>query len=172
MLTNTPKDTLTSFQALLDIAQGVKALASNPDLDNLVKDAYALPEAEQAKADAARQAIADNQAVLAQIKKSQTELENTSTELDTKKQEIALGLQAIDDRSKVLSQKEKDLTLLGSQLSDKAASLQQKERDLQAGVSKLTQDKEDLAKKWEEVNEYETSLKAKADQLKSLTAGM
>jgi hypothetical protein len=61
MLTNTPKDTLTSFQALLDIAQGVKVLANNPDIAQLAKDAYALPEAEQAKADSARKDISTNQ---------------------------------------------------------------------------------------------------------------
>ena len=59
---------------LLQIAEGLKSLVENPDLSQIIKDAYSLSESEKAKADEARQLISEADSIRAELKKKEDDL--------------------------------------------------------------------------------------------------
>lgn len=170
-LSNTPKDTITTVQVLLDIAEALKKVVSG-DLGQLAKDAYALPQQEEARAVSARADIAANQAVLAEIKKKEADLEKLQLSLDEKKAEIGLALRSIEQGNRQLDMREKSLNESGDQQKEEARRLAQAQAEIASASKKLTADQSALEIKQQEIDSREAILKEKAAQLQLLTKGL
>jgi chromosome segregation ATPase len=170
-LSGNAKDNITIAQAVLEVASVIKEL-SPKGLEELAKAAYALPEAEEKKATAARDAIAQNRTVLASIEDAQEKLDFTSQEIDDKKDELERLFKKLDDDNRKSEAKKLQLEELSSQLSDTKKTLEKRERDLETAVSKLNQGNLELAQRQKEVEDYEAMLKDRADQLQALTKGL
>jgi chromosome segregation ATPase len=173
MLSNAPpKDQLTAIQVVTDFVEAFKAVAANPNIEQLARDAFALPEREQAKAEEARKAIADNQAVLADIKKQQDVISGLQAELDAKKTVNETQLRKIEEGNSRLDTRESELDDQADTQAKRAKELDQKQRELDAGISKLTQGNADLDARQREIDAYELDLKNRAAKLQELTKGL
>lgn len=168
-LTNeSPKDTITSLQVLIELAKTVKAVNENPDFDKLAKDAYALPVAEQKKADEARASITKYQDLLAQYKKQATEIEASQDNLDLRTSQIKKAQETIDSQKKDLSAREKTLNENKATHLLNVDTLAKDRAELKKGQDKLEADKADHLLDVKNLEEKEAALKEKSEKLKSL----
>lgn len=171
-LTNeNPRATINAIQVMAEIATAVK-LFEEYGLDQLVKDAYALPDAEQAKVDKARADFSANQTLLSDIKKAQSNLDNTQIELDAQQDDLNKKLKAVGDGNTANENRKRELEKQGGDLKQREADLRRGQDDLLGGINKLASDNADLDKRRREVDAYELSLKDKAAQLQALTKGI
>lgn len=176
-LSNNQKEVVSTYQLLLDISQHIGILASDPKaLEKQILLAYSLPEKEQKKADEARANIAKNEQILESQRKSLADLDKSLAELNTKQLEI-------DGILKEISVKNSDLRKREDALSVAIVKLASDQTELKNGFSKLEtekaysaeeniKNKSAVEERLKEINSYESSLKAKAEQLKVLTEGL
>lgn len=159
---------ISTYQLLLEIASALKELGDGKNLAKLIKDAYALPEKEQAKAEEARAAISanqkaidDNAALLLTIDSKQAKLDDDIA----KKNDL---LRAIKLESAELDKKKKDLAASADALSAEKQAIQIRETALEAGIAKLEKDRISLEKDQEAFANEQAALKTTAEQIKKL----
>lgn len=165
-LSNTEaKEKLTTIQALLDIASAIKEL---PNLEQLSKDAYALPERDIAKAEEGRTKIKEYEAVIAEQKKREADLIAEQDDIDKRSGEVAAALKVIEGKNADLDKRQKVLDETADIQDKVAKELSQREQNLSAGTTKLAADILALKEEKQRVADYDADLKAKADKLKAL----
>lgn len=163
-----PKEVVTTYQALLDMAIGLKALSANPNLEQLAKDAYSLSESEQARADAARADIQKNQDLIAQQKQLAADLVDEQDNLDLRTTQINDALAVIESKNADLSKRESALKSSASDLSSRENDLSKAQNKLDQDQAKLDQDQQNLSDAQTKLAADQTALKVKSDQLKAL----
>lgn len=161
-----PKEIIDTVLLLGDVLTAVKAL---PNIEEIAKKAYAITEKEQAKAEEARQNIATYQATIAEAKKQQALLEQANADLDRKKEEIAGGLKAIDDKTRAMNTKEITLNKREGDLTQRENDLAKGKEELLAGINQLASDRGDYKRDKDALDVYEAGLKETAEQMQSLT---
>lgn len=169
---NETKQAVTTHQVLLELIQGLKTIGDSGDFAQLVKDAYALPDAEQAKADEARANIKQYQDLIAEQKQRAAGIEASQDNLDLRAQQIKDAQTLIDNKNADLAVRETTIKTANDDLAKKESALDAAQAKLELDQAKLVNDEQTLTDKQKEIADYETALKAKAAQLKDLTQGM
>lgn len=163
---------LETYQALIDIAAGVKELAAGPDFADLAKVAYALPENEQKKADEGRAIIAELDAknadlVLLQkdLKEEQDNIDVRVSQLSDASAKLAADNNKLKEREDIATKREKQADDREKKQNDRDIVLSEREAKLRAGEVNLENDTAKLASEKEES-------RRKADEIKKLTEGL
>lgn len=170
-LSSTPKEQVTIAQLMVECVGVLKRMSAG-EMEKMAKEAFALPEREQERADEARGKIATYEGLIAESKKTLAAIDTAKAELSAKELAHQAMLRRIDEENTKLSSRKADLDLFASGLNVKAGDLQSRERALEAGIAKIDRDRMALDTKASELAEYEKSLKSKASALKNLTESM
>lgn len=168
-LSATPKEQLDALQVMATLAATFKNLDKDFDLEKLAKDVYALPAAEQAKADEARAQISANKELLAGIKVQQAELLKTSDKLDEEKAALEAGVAKLANDQNAFNKRSDTLDRLSDELNAKAVEQAKLADFLASEKLHLEQGNIDLDKRRRENDAYEVSLKETAEQVQQLT---
>lgn len=172
-ISNTPRDAISTYQVLLEIAQALKTLTADPDaLAKAATDAYTLPEAEKAKAEKAKEVISTMESLVAEQKRRQQDIGDSLNELDAKKAENDNKLRMILEGNKKLEALRKELDEITIEQNSSAKSLASRERDLLEGIDRLKVNNADLEARRQMVNDYEAALKDKAAKFAEFTKGL
>lgn len=168
-LSRSEKDGVTVLQLLTEIANGLSVLNDPKALAKASKDAYALPEAEQVKADAARANIAELDAKIAEQRQSQIALEAAGLEHDKRKI-------AADQSADKLAVKIEDIRSRETQLKSDIATnkkiikeIEVREQSIVSDAAILDERKKFLDARESVIADQESALKAK---LKVLSEGL
>lgn len=172
MLSATPKEQLDSIQLVVDFVQAFKLVASNPNIEKLAKDAYALPEGEKKRLDEALAKIAEHRAVLVSIQKEREALEKDRQSLAEQQRHNNATLDKIGEENRKLNQRQADLDKIAASQAETAKALEQKKHDLDVGNAKLEVGNANLAEQRKQLNALESDLKQRAQALKQVTEGM
>lgn len=158
---NTPTELV-----LLQIAEGLQTLAKNPDISAAIKDAYALSESEQKKADEARQIIASADAILADIKKREDALSHVEERIKEAEKLECFNADTLDSirkqQAKIDSQEKINIANAKAN-EDESVRLK--------NISDALDDRADaLANAEDNLAEARADLKKRADAMKELVA--
>lgn len=172
-LSNSPKETLTSMQILLDIAEAVRLLVSDPkSLERNVRLAFEMPEQERLKAEEARKVIEENQKLVFRQK------ENLA-EIDARSEELALRESALKKLSEDIKARTATLDARDAQFKKDMAELRALQRELESGQAQLNEEKKiniefrnSLDQRQSQLAEQEALLKNRAAQLRVLAEGL
>lgn len=164
-LNNSPKETLTAIQLLTEIALAVKEIKN---LDDLAKKAHSLPEAEQKKADAAKEQIAAAQAGMDAVNKAKSALEKEAQAVAAKSKEADKKLEDAQTRSVALNAMEDELQAGFADLSRKQKTLMEDLRKLDAERQFLEERAKTLNEREAKIKEIEAGQKIKAEQIKAI----
>lgn len=160
---------ISTFQLLLSIATSLDKLTGDPKaLEKAAKESFALSEEEEKKSKEAKAAIATNQALLADQKKQQAELDAAISTLEAKKASIQSSLDSIRKEQDRLAKVDSDLGKRALELDGLKTDLERREKALAEGNQKLADNIVALNKRAESIVSDEKELKAKADKLRSL----
>lgn len=172
-LSNSPKETVTAIQVLLEIAESVRILTDDPkSLEKLIVMAYALPEQEQAKAETARQSIETYQNLVAEQKNNLAALERKASELASEKSSIDTQTEALSKKQTMLESAKNDLETSTLELRSGQKELETERFKLEAEKQKNIEFRNTLDARDKQISAYELSLRTKADQLRVLTEGL
>jgi predicted nucleic acid-binding Zn-ribbon protein len=167
-LSNSPKDTITTLQVLSDILLAVKDVKN---IETLAKQAYALPEAEQKKADASREQIAQAKAEIDAANKAQIAVSKESQALEIRKQDFDKTVKSVEARTTALNALEDDLEKGFADLKEKQKAYQVDKTKLDADRQFLDDKAKSLDEREAKLKELESEQKEKAKQLKALMEG-
>lgn len=167
-----PRDSLTSIQVALDMAQAFKALLSKPDLEALAKAAYALPEREQRLAEEATSKISEYKGLIAEQCKRQDKIDAAESDLDERERKLKEALAKIDDSNLALDKRQKQLDQATDDQKQTARDLSNKLNVIMSGQTALDQRKAELDGRETAIETYEASLKEKAAQMQGLIQGL
>jgi len=160
---------LAIYQLLLEIAQSLSVLSSDPTaLQRTAKDAYELEDEEQKKATEAKEAIVKNEFILSEQKKQKIELDNLILDLNVKKDSIQSSLDSIAKERARLSKVDADYGARALELHNKEVDIKDREAKIIAAQDNLSRQTKALEEKQTELNEFEKSLKDKAEKLRSI----
>lgn len=165
---NDAKEQITSLQVAADLVSAIKALSANPDFAQLSKDAYAIPEKDQAKAEEARTGIAEYNAVIAEQKKLALELQSEQDDIDKRAKEIQAALDMVTERSNAVGNRERAADEREKSLTQRTVALDAREKALKDGQAKLQNEIIAFNDEKQRVADKENDLDAKADKLKAL----
>lgn len=168
---DTPR--MDTLQAAIDLAGALKALIANPKvLEQAAKDAYALSEQEQKRAESARENIKEYQDAIAEQRRNDIALDKKSALLDDRAKDIAAKEVAIAASQSVLNKNiaayqddNAKLTQLKAQLDVRETATAQKEAALATREAALNA-------REAKVDNFEDSLKEKAEKLRTITEGL
>lgn len=167
------KGDISVFQLLLELAQGIQKLTSDPKaLEKAAKDAYALSDNEEKKAIEARSLISEYVLLL---EKNAEQKEELDAQLKQIKQETIK-----QEQIRQLCQKEAlDLEAKKSVDAERELIIKRREESVKQLENNIALEKQELIHEWEKLNnykkqvdDYEASLKEKANKLKGLIAGV
>lgn len=172
-LSTTPKENISFAQSWIDAVQIIQSLLADPKaLENMAKDAYRIPEAEEARANEAREKISVYQELVATNKKQLDEIAKSKDVLEGKQSAIDASSKEIDRKKKALDGRESQINEIQKSQKEAADKLQRDTLDLEVKKADHNKDVAALAKREKAINEYESGLKAKAAKLKDLTEDM
>lgn len=135
---------VTTYQVIIELARGLKALADDPKaLEKAAKDAYALPEEEQRKADEARQKIAEYTTLLSQNKTKIAEYESLIKHNDEQ-------IDYLEQQQKSLKDQQDKLTATEVSIDKKTRSLNEREAAFAQVIEQRTKAMDDAMAKTEE----------------------
>lgn len=167
--TENAKDTLKSSQVILELAGMIKSLNDDPKhFEKLSKDAYALPDAEQKKADEARASIAKYQDLLAQHKRQAADIEASQDNLDLRTKQVTDASALIDSKTKDLAARERAFATEKAAHVLNVEKLAKDQAELSKGQERLETDREEQIDKEKAFEADKAALKDKSDKLKSL----
>lgn len=173
MLTSTQRPVeIGTYQVLLEIIKALRELQNNPKaLEESAKAAYDIPEeikqkASQAKIDIANYQEAIKTAKIEQEKAAQIMEEALRVQSENKEllEEINKKLAKIDSASK-------QQTRLAEEQKQKEKILLDKENDLNAYIKRLNDERVAIEEKQKSVDNFEASLKEKAEKMAAIAAG-
>lgn len=163
------KSEIGAFQVMLEMATLLEKLQKDPKaLEKAAKEAYALSDAEQEKAAAAKALIAQSEAAATEAKKQQIILDAKLAEYTSLQQSTDGLLESIRKEQARIAKVDAELGRQAIDLEAQRADLIRRESALERGNSKLLLDSANLDKRAQRVIEDETALKAKADKLRGL----
>jgi chromosome segregation ATPase len=163
------KGDISTFQLLLEIAEGLSVLSSDPKaLANAAKEAYALSDAEEAKATAAKSLIAQSDAAVAEAKKQQSIADEMTAEATKAKSSVDSLMDSIRKEQARLATVDAEQGKKFLEISEAKADLERRERELDAGIKKLAAERENLEKRAVQVVADEQALKEKVKQTTGL----
>lgn len=164
-----PKEKISSVQLLIEIAGLLKELTDDPNaLKQMAIDAYALPEAEEKKAEEARAKIAEYENLVAENKRVVQKTNDIRLEIDSQINFNNQKLAQIEADTNELNKKNKEMGKLSVELNNREQALNKRENDINDRQIKLDSDVAEFEKEKQRIADYEATLKAKASALKSL----
>ena len=170
---NNARETVTTNQVLLTIAQGLKSLMDDPKaLEKAAKEAYALPEAEEKKAAQAKEIIAKMEGLIAEQKRRQDDLDAQESELDDRERKLKETVDSINGREIALEKRSRELDGIAEGQKQAANDIATGRQDLDAAIVDHERNVGALDKREREVNDYEASLKETAAKMQGLTKGL
>lgn len=168
-----PKETVGTYQVLLDIAAALKTLTDDPKaLQNAITDAYALTDKEQAKAGMARAETEKYEDLVLEQKANLDELAKRDADLNSKIADFTKAQDKFYDDRALLAQRENAYNANVEQLNRDLQNLQKERNKLEADKSDLAAQCQLVAQQQKDLDEAQALLKSKADQLKVLTEGL
>jgi chromosome segregation ATPase len=170
-LSSTPKEQVTIAQLMVECI-GILKRMKDGDLEKMAKEAFALPEREQERANEARAKIATYEGLIAECKAKLADIEKANSDLSAKEMANMALMRKIDEENAKLSVRKDDLDDFSAALNLKATDLQTRERDLAAGKSKLASDNAALDNREAAIAAQEARVKAVAESLKGATQGL
>lgn len=165
-LSKTDQPDITTYQLLIEIAQGLATLQSDPKaLEDAAKRAYALPDAEQAKALKAREDIARYESFINQNERQKQEIvqgladiSKQKANLEAQERKIASSKIALNNDVSAFEQTKKDTLALADDIKareksydDRMAALARKEDQLGARQANLETQEADMASRLEQM---------------------
>lgn len=163
---------ITTAQLLLEIAQSLATLQSDPDaLDKAAKAAYALPDAEQAKAIEARAQIAKYQDFINQNDRQKQDIQTSLAEIAKKEanleaQERKIANQKIDFNSTVAAFESTKQDILALDQSNKA-----KEKSYDQRKADLDRREDSLSERQAKIEQSEADMASRLEQMRLLAGG-
>jgi len=162
-----PKYTVAVLDAMLELAK-VGKLFEEYGLEKLIKDAYALSEQEQRKADEARGNIASYQALVSEQKKRAGEIEQAEADLESERTSIKSEWLVINNERDALKKRTSELESQAADLRSLKATLQERERGIEVLESKANQNNAAADKARKEAEAELAAIKARAAQINKL----
>lgn len=163
------KGEITTYQLLLEIAQGLSTLISDPKaLSKAANDAYELDleakqKAKEAYADITKANLAKEEAV-----KQQELAAKIIADANKAKVDANALVESINKERKRLSDRDVEQGALALKLSHQEIDLKDRETKLLAAQNNLQKQLDALAVKQREFNESNAALKEKAEKLRSI----
>lgn len=172
-LSLTPEEKITALQGFLEVMDVVKPLLSDSNvLKQLAKDAKGLPEAEQKKADEARDNIDKYSSLIAEQIKRQQELAATTSQQEQKQKSIDSSLEKIDEQNNRILERIKLLDDRETFISNKEQELEISQKDFEGKMIDYQREVKAVVELKQNVLNYETELKARASRLRAETDGL
>lgn len=171
-LTNdNPKVAVATVVALAEMAKGFE-LFRQYGIEKLVADANRLSETEERKAKEARDGIARNEALVAELKQRQKQLDDISAQHVQTVQSLNEERARLAKREAELHNREKELGIRDEENRKTKESLNQRERAVEVAESKAAQETEKATATRKEAERILADVKARADKMKGLTEGL
>lgn len=153
---------------LMEIAQGLQTLIQNKDLNATIASAYALSDAEKAKAEQAAATIAQADDLLAGIKKKEDEFSSVNERL-----KAAQDLEAKNAEDlKTIAIKERDTASQQSENVANALANEAEKKRLAAIKDALIAKEADLNNSLQDVENTKAALKKRSDKIKAEIADL
>lgn len=171
MLSNTPRETLDTYTALLEIAGFVKN-NSNLDIEGTVKKIYSLTEKESSQAEEARANIKEYQDLLLSNKKLMADLQEEQDNSDKRVSEIKAALEVIDGKNKALDKRKKELDAISVEQAKKEKDLSEQKIIIDNSRIKLTGDQVAFEEAKTLFAEEQATAKRKAEEIRRLSEGL
>lgn len=170
MLSNGPKEILTTVQALLEITEAIQFL-DDKKLKELIKMANDLPPEEAARAEKARKDIADNQALVLQQRKNIETIALESSKISENLALLEQTRQRLNSQAQALGVREKELEDSQIQLKQDQLTLELAQKKLAKENAEVLQRAKELSDKADQLAEIEKAQKSKDEQLKAIVGG-
>lgn len=158
---------ITTVQVLTELLSGLQNL-DKQTLADLAKDAYALPEAEQKKADEARANIKEYQDLVAQNKQATIDLQAEQDDIDKRSGELKQALDMLNSKQTALDKQAASLNDQDKSLTQRTVALDAREAKLTKGEATLAQGQADLAAAQDQLAQDQEALRTKSDQVRAL----
>ena len=172
MLTNdSPKGAIETIEVLTEIAKGFK-LFEKYGLEKLAQDAYALSDAEKAKAKDARDNIAKLESLIAEQKTRQQAIDKSYAENEVKSKQLAEGWQKLGNEAAELKKWESDVKKQSDELRKSKDALLERERAVEVELSKAASEKAAAASARKEAEGILAEIKDRAEKMKGLAQGL
>lgn len=163
---------IETYQALLDIAKSIKELVAKPDFAELSKQAYALPENDQRKAEEGRAIIAELDLKLAEQRTRAIDLQAEQDNIDLRKKELEAAASKVAEnrkqaetredivskREKAAEERDKKQNERDVVLSERESKLREREVNLGNDIAKFEEEKEESRRKAEEIRKLSEGL--------------
>ena len=164
-----PKAVLDTVLLLNDIKT---ALANFKDIDALVKNAYALSEQEQKRADAARADIANNQGLLASIRQERSSLDEAALALNAKSQSVDAAIAKLDTTATAQNKRDDELNSKARVLADFERQLNQRSKEMDGRDAIMALNSKALDEREAKIEAQEADLRQRMAQLAAITSGL
>lgn len=160
------RETVTAYQLLLEIADGLKTLAANPKvLKEQIELAYSLPAELQAKSDEARKQIDANQKLVSEQKKDLAEINDKLIIIDEQRKSVDKILADIDTRNIELEKRKRLLEQGESDLHSSQKELATDRATLEAEKTANLEFRTSLNDREKAISLIEADLKQRAEQI-------
>lgn len=167
-----PIETVTAYQLLLELTKGIKELSKNPKaLEDAIALAYSLPSELQGKADNARKAISDNQALAAEQKKDLQAINDNLMALDEQRKSLEIIQSDIDKRNNKLGIDLKSLEAGQDELKKAQKALNDDRLKLETEKKANNDFGASLDERESDLDKAEADLKARENKLKEIIGG-
>lgn len=170
-LSNNAAEQISTTQVLIKLVEAIQNL-DKKSIEQLSKDAYALPEWEQKKAEEARADIAKNQNLVAEYKDLLKEIEGQQDDIDKRAKEVKEAVSKLEQRKTAVETQEnlanakvKEQAKLGETLDARTKDLDKREAALKDGNEKLDARIKEFEAQQEKTRE-------RAEEIKRLTEGL
>jgi len=163
---------IETYQALIDIAKSIKELAAQPNFAELSKQAYALPENDQRKAEEGRAIIIELDAKIADQRSRAIDLQAEQDNIDLRKKELETAANKITEnrkqvearedvvskREKAADERDKKQNERDVVLSERESKLREREVGLGNDIAKFEAEKDESRRRAEEIRKLSEGL--------------
>lgn len=162
---------ISSYQIMVEILDKLNVLASG-DFPKLVKDIYALPEAEQKKADEGRKTIAEIDAKIAENNSLLEKLLQVQADIDKKREENSAKSASLISYDKELDERKTVLDKMERELSGRAKVQANEEIRLNSIETRLRSEEAAFIVQKKAFQEEQETARRKAEEIRELTKGL
>lgn len=171
-LTNdNPRETVDTLRFLMKLSKGIE-LFENYGLEKLIKDAEAISEREQKRANEARENIAKYESLIAEHKQLQKKNEDDATANIEKSKQLTEEWSRLSKEAGELKKWEADVNKQVEENRQSKAALLERERAIEVKESKLAEAKADVDATKKEADKLTSELKARAAKIQGLAEGL
>ncbi len=151
---------------MLGMAEALQKLVNNPDLSKTISEAYALSEAEKAKAAEAQEIIATADKITAEIKAREDVLLVVNDRIAEAKKIEAFN----EDTLKAISERTKELDKREAKTIAAAAENETKEKSLEAKAEKIAEREESVKRAEQQITAAREDLKKRSEVIAKAAA--